>query len=434
MLYTAGRQFVDWSADYRLFERARFDPERLFAPARRAVVAALADGQQVVAHIDDTRSRRSGKKVAGVSWHRDPLGPHFRTQFLWGHRFLQISLSLPEGSTPRAARAIPVDLQHCPCARKPRRNDPPEVWQKWKAQRRQQRLPAVAARRLARLRADLDADPGGRERLLVTSVDGGFTNTALFRSIPPHTTLIGRVRKDATLHAPPEPAPARGRGRRRVYGAALPTPQAVLQDALRPWQEVQAWAAGRLHAFRIKTLSPVRWRGAGAHDLRLVVIAPLGYRLSKHSRVLYREPAFLLCTDPDLSLEKIIQSYLWRWGIEVNFRDEKTLIGLGEAQVWNEKAVALVPAFLAAAYAFLQLAGHGAFGDGPCPLPNPRWQRRRPQQRITTGQMIKLLRGEIWGQALGVWNFSDFADETLRDLKSEKNETHLKSAVIYAIR
>lgn len=24
---------------------------------------------------------------------------------------------------------------------------------------------------------------------------------------------------------------------------------------------------------------------------------------------------------------------LWRWGIEVNFRDEKTLLGTGEAQV-----------------------------------------------------------------------------------------------------
>jgi hypothetical protein len=29
----------------------------------------------------------------------------------------------------------------------------------------------------------------------------------------------------------------------------------------------------------------------------------------------------------------LLQYYLWRWGIEVNFREEKALIGIGEVQV-----------------------------------------------------------------------------------------------------
>lgn len=48
--------------------------------------------------------------------------------------------------------------------------------------------------------------------------------------------------------------------------------------------------------------------------------------------------------------------------------------------------------------------------------------------------MIKLLRAELWGRALGVENLSDFDDQTLDDLKSEQIPTHLKSAVIYANR
>ncbi len=60
---------------------------------------------------------------------------------------------------------------------------------------------------------------------------------------------------------------------------------------------------------------------------------PLGYRLRQGSRLLYRQPAYLLCTDPDLSLEEFLQSCLWRWDIEVNFREEKTLIGTGDAHV-----------------------------------------------------------------------------------------------------
>ena len=38
-------------------------------------------------------------------------------------------------------------------------------------------------------------------------------------------------------------------------------------------------------------------------------------------------------TKLNLPVEKLLQYYLWRWGIEVNFRDEKTLIGTGQAQV-----------------------------------------------------------------------------------------------------
>jgi len=103
----------------------------------------------------------------------------------------------------------------------------------------------------------------------------------------------------------------------------LPTPEAIRKDEHTPWTTVQAWATGKKHDFRIKTVALVRWRGSGKQDLRLIIIASLQYRLSKHSRVPYREPAYLICTDPDLPLQKVIQDFLWRSGIEVNFRDEK---------------------------------------------------------------------------------------------------------------
>ena len=107
-----------------------------------------------------------------------------------------------------------------------------------------------------------------------------------------------------------------------------------------------SFAAGKRHLFKIKTISPLRWRPAGKeHDMRLiVVIAPLGYRLTKHSGLLYRQAAYLICSDPDASIKEILQAYVWRWDIEVNFRDEKTLLGLGQAQVRHERSVENVPA------------------------------------------------------------------------------------------
>ena len=72
-----------------------------------------------------------------------------------------------------------------------------------------------------------------------------------------------------------------------------------------PWQRVEAFATGKAHSFKIKTAGPLRWRPAGKdHELQLIVIAPLAYRLTKHSRVLYRKPAYLICTDSDLSIEE----------------------------------------------------------------------------------------------------------------------------------
>ncbi len=115
--------------------------------------------------------------------------------------------------------------------------------------------------------------------------------------------------------------------------------------------------SGQTHPFEIKTVAAVRWLGTGAADVRVVVVRPLAYRLSKGARLLYRNPAYLLCTDPNLPLDRLLQAYLWHWEVELNFRDEKTVIGAGEAQVRTEAAIEAVPAFVVAAYAFMLLAG-----------------------------------------------------------------------------
>ena len=55
--------------------------------------------------------------------------------------------------------------------------------------------------------------------------------------------------------------------------------------------------------------------------------------------------------------QRLLQDYFDRWGIEVNHRDEKEILGVGEAQVWNERSVCKVPALLVAMYSWLLLAG-----------------------------------------------------------------------------
>ena len=432
MLTASGRQFRDWSADYRVFEQERFRSQGLFDVARRAVGRELTAREPFVALLDDTLLRKRGRKVAGTSWRRDPLGPPFCNNFIWGQRFLQVSAALPEPGQAARARAIPVDLAHCPTPRKPNKKASPREWENYRRQMQHCRISHQAAQRLWTLRERLDQDPGGRERKLVLSVDGGFTNQTLLKSLPPRVTIIGRIRKDAKLYALPEARPRKA-GRKPAYGPRLPTPEELRQDDSVPWIPVEAYAAGKVHAFQVKTLGPIRWRAAGsAHDLRLVVIRPLAYRPTKKAHLLYRNPMYLICTDPTLSLEKLVQYYVWRWEIELNFRDEKTLLGMGQAQVWTQKAAEAVPSLLVAAYALLMLAVQQVYGPTNAPFPKPKWRSQRHGQRITTSQALGLLRAQLWGMALGQSNFSGFVHNILHAQKPEKLENSLPAALLYA--
>lgn len=176
------------------------------------------------------------------------------------------------------------------------------------------------------------------------------------------------------------------------------------------------------------------WRAAGAHHvLQLIVIAPLAYRLRKGSKVLYRQPAFLLCTDENLDPQVVIETYVWRWDIEVNFREEKTLLGVGQAQVRDPRSVESAPALSVAAYALLLLATQRAFADSPQPLlPRPKWIRPSPSARISTQQAIHQLRAEVWGRGLGLDNFSPFTSRHPPATKPEKSAFPLASALCYA--
>ena len=437
LLSTCGQQFVDWSAAYRIFERRRFDPQRLFDVPLRATVAHLPAGQPVIAFLDDTLLHKSGRHVHGASWKRDPLGPPFSTNLVWSQRFLQISLALPEQplGVPGRARAIPVDFSHCPTARKPSAKASHETWDAFHALRASQKLSVRGVTQIQALRDRLDQDPQTRDRVLLTCCDGSFTNRKMLAPLPHHTALIGRIRKDACLYALPAEEHRHGRGRKRSYGAQLPTPEQIRQDPAIPWKTVRVFAAGRYFDVRIKSIAPVLWRPAGAkREMRLIIIEPLAYRPRAGAKLLYRDPGYLVCTDITLDDQDIVQWFLWRWEIEMNFRDEKTLLGVGEAQVRTLEAVEAVPQLQVAAYACLLLAEQQVRNTLQT-LPKPRWRRghRERVPRCTTAEMIATLRAEVWADSLGGMNFPGFDDNHANNTKPKKIENTLKDAVCYAI-
>ncbi|MCL2458535.1 MAG: hypothetical protein FWF31_06740, partial [Desulfobulbus sp.] len=104
---------------------------------------------------------------------------------------------------------------------------------------------------------------------------GGFTNRTVMRDMPEHTTLIGRIRKDAKLYAPPDAPAASRRGRPRWYGSVLPTSEQIRQDDSIPWMQVEAFAAGTRCLFDVKSIPAARWAGAGDRTVQALIIRPI---------------------------------------------------------------------------------------------------------------------------------------------------------------
>ena len=436
LLCAGGRQFADWSADYRLFSQDQWDAQELFTPVIRGVLELSDPNMPFVTALDDTHLKKTGIRIPGVAWRRDPLSPPFNVNFIRAQRFIQLSAMLACGNMPASARAIPIRYEHCPPVPKPKHSAPPEVWKAYRRQCRQNNLSTHAVTILKNTRRQLDQQHQCPQRLLVVGVDGSYCNGTVIKGLPERTTLIGRIRKDAKLFYLPRDEDQPAVGAKRKYGRKTPTPEQLRQDSTIPWQKVSAFAAGKTHSFRVKTLCPVLWAKAGAdRQLRLVVIAPVGYRLRKGSKLLYRKPAFLICTDPDMPLEKILQYYIWRWDIEVNHRDEKQIIGVGQAQVRSAKSVHRHPAFAVASYSMLLLAAARAYGLDATKgtLPRPKWQNRANKQRISTQKLIQQLRSEVWSYALEQLkaNSNDFVSQTEVNTKCPELQLPLYSTVLY---
>lgn len=425
LLSTNGKQHQDWSSDYYLYAQKRIDPTALFNQVRKEVDLLRDCSKPLVVAIDDTILRKTGKQIPGAAWRKDPLGPPFNLNLVWAQRMIQFSAAVP--GRQGEARMIPIIFKDASTPRKPRKSDSPQTWEVYREELKQRNLNRRATDLLHTLQQQRENAP------LHVLVDGSFTNRKVLKNLPNQTTLIGRIRKDARLnYLPEEQAP---KGRKRVYGPDAPTPERLRKDEEVLWEKVRAFAAGKWWDFKVKTIAPLRWRAAGKdHNLRLVVIAPLGYRKNKQGRLLYRKPAYLICTDTELSLETILQEYVWRWDIEVNHRDEKTLLGVGQAQVRNENSVELVPASAVAAYAMLHIAAMKAYGwaGKPDVIPAPKWRDPNKKKRSSTQDLLNELRRELWSRAIRPSHLNDFMHHVPQETKSEKCYPKLCDALFYA--
>lgn len=388
----------DWSADYRLFSRCRWETRELFVPVLSEALKvafppqAPADAPIWVAG-DHTHLRKTGRHIAGVRTIRDPTSPSWHVNLISGLRFFHLAIVVAPwrltGEADVPARAIPVRFEPSPTLKKPGKKATVEELASYKQALKARPGSVQARKELEQLREDADA-AGAATRTIIATLDGGFCNRVFFKDPMRGIEVLARCRKDAVLctGAGPEESP-------RFYNRRKFTPEQVRQNDEIPWQSATVRTGGREHAIRYKDLGVFWQGGAGRRPLRLIVAAPTGYRLHKKGKLLYRQPAFLLTTDLTRDAAELIQGYVDRWQIEVAHCELKDGFGIQDSQVRNPRSVPRHPGFDVAVYAMLHLAALVAHGPRRTAdyLPPPKWYAGGVRPSLL--DIVRLLRHQI---------------------------------------
>lgn len=404
ILWTNGLQHRDWRAEYFLFSRCQWDPTQLFLPILRHALA-WCSGPYIGVAVDDTRVRKTGQHIEQAFVQRDPLSPKYHVNLMRGLRFLQASLLVPLSRLRVSTRALPIAFEEVSVVKRPQRKLPKSKskrgqrtaaladlerqWQQYRVAQKLHNLSTHFVGLMRRLRDLFDAC-GAIGKILILAVDGSFCNRTVFAAVIAGVELIARARKDLRLCFRAAP------GSRRFYDSRSFTPEQVREDHAIPWKTTKVFYGGKYRQVEYKEVPHVYWQsGARRRPLRLLVVRPTRYRRRPRGGWYYRRAAYLLTTALTAPVRQLLQIYFDRWQIEVNHREEKDTLGVGQAQLWNRVSVPKQPAFAVACYSALLLASLEAFGAGrgPAYAPLPKW--RRHASRPSALDLLTLLRKEM---------------------------------------
>jgi hypothetical protein len=385
----------DWGSEYKLLSRSPWQAQHLFDPILKEAIH-FCPGKLLPLATDDTRLKKTGKKIQSAHWGRDPLSPPFHVNLHYGLRFLHTSVLLPlHLKHSLSARALPIYFQEVAPVKKPSKRATDEEKRAYRQAIKEQNLSTKAVAMMKHLRQSVDEAAGGA-KILAFALDGSYCNRTVLCAELERTIVIARARKDAKLCWPAR----QGRG---IYSKESFTPEEILKDEKRGWQQTGIFHGGQTRTTYYKEVNHLLWRRAGGgRRLRLLVVRPTAYRKTKKGRLLYRQPAFLLTTDTETQARELIQIYFDRWQIEVAHRELKDSFGLGQAQVRVPQSVSRQPVLQVATYSAIHLAALKVYGAERSDEFGELPKYQRDKSGASCQEMIRKLRDEVVEECEGL--------------------------------
>lgn len=370
MIQAAGTTAVKhFSSYHRLFSAGRWSLDRLGL----AVFSMIRPwcGEVIMLALDDTLARKRGLKMFGTGMHYDPLqSSRGKAITNWGHNWVLLGVIVE----------LPFRRGHYYCL--------PILFRMYLNQKS-----ATKARRVYRSRPELAVEmlqllcQLHADQPFHAVADSAFGGQSVLCHLPANCDLTSRLVKDARLYAAaPQRAPGT-KGRPRLRGERLPTPQSLLTARCR---RVTLEIYGRREQARLADqLAHVH--AAPNRPLRVVAVEAL--QGGRGQEAFYS-------TSTQATGEQVLTWYAMRWSIEVTNHDSKQHLGFEDPQGWTRPAAQRTAPIAMLLYSLIVLwfahTGHRSWQ----PLNSP-WYRSKAQPSFA--DMLRTLRRLSLRHSVSEW-------------------------------
>jgi len=368
------------------------------------LVMTFAASGTLIFGVDDTIERRWGLKIRARGIYRDPVrSSHSHFVKASGLRWLCTMLLVP---IPWAQRvwALPFLTVLAPSERYYENSV-----------RAAKKLTDWVWQVLLQVRRWLP------KRRIVVVADSSFAIISLLarvQRLKSPITMVVRFRLDAALYEEAPPRKPKQKGRSRKKGKRLPTLEQRLKNKKTKWQRL---------------LIP-NWYGEGKRDIEICSDIAVWYHSGQPTVllrwVLIRDPRgkfksqALLCTDPSVTPEQIVQWFILRWQLEVTLEEVRAHLGVETQRQWSDQAIARTTPALLGLFSLVTLLAHHSVQRGKLPVRQAAWYTKSAP---TFADALAVVRKTLWEQLL----FS--MCKRTRDVQkiSERQINRLTSALSY---
>jgi len=284
------------------------------------LAAILETASYIRMTLDDSPTKRYGKKIEGAGYHHNPTPGKTDATLCYGHSWGVAALVVAHPLFGEISFPIAAELYL-------RQKEIDRLKDKY--DRKFQTKTEMAVAMIKRLVPKF----ARFEKKIEIIVDGGYAKDTVLLPLGKlnKVVTITRLRRDAALFTIPPKSTKPGRGRPRVYGDKINLKSMVASDA--GWQFVECWQYGKMVKKQVQEFVATS---------KLTKGKPIKVVLVKEDEKTWVP---LISTEATMGAKEILESYAVRFGIEEMFKDLKDVWGWGKQEVRllesNEAATAM---------------------------------------------------------------------------------------------
>ncbi|MCH7595426.1 MAG: transposase [Planctomycetes bacterium] len=320
-----GLKIKTFSCYHRFFSKARWTIDSMGRVIVSMVLKFIPKDTPIVAAIDDTLNRKTGKRIWAAGMHHDPiLSKGKRCLFSFGHNWVVLSIQLRFAFAPDKVWSLPILMR---LYRRKQKLGRPRGERKAIGQARPgeyRTRPQLASEMIAILASWLP------NRTIRVVGDSAYAGKSISRNLPDSAHLTSRMVMNAALYDQPSKRRKGALGAPRKRGKRLPSPVELAKSKKVRWTKTRATLYGRRVRVWYKSCTALWYNSAGTRLLRIVVVRDPSLR---------RKDDCFFTTDLTLSPRAILELIAMRWPLEVAFYNAKQFLGLEDPQNRTPQAV-----------------------------------------------------------------------------------------------